>query len=179
MEFKESRTYANLMAAFAGESQAATKYNIFAQQAKKQGYEQIGDLFYETANNEQVHAKQWLKYIYGGTLPPTSGCLENAASGEHFENSEMYPGFAKIAKDEGFTEIAAKFELVSKVEKEHEERFKKLLSNLEQDKVFKKDHQVKWICKKCGHVHYGSDAPNSCPICGHPQAFFQEKIELQ
>lgn len=177
MEFKDSRTLANLMAAFAGESQAMVKYNIYALQCKKQGYEQIGDLFYETANNEQLHATQWLTYIHGGTLPSVTGCLEDAAGAEHYEQTEMYPGFAKIAKEEGYTDIAAKMELVAKVEKEHEERFKKLLSNMEQQTVFKKDSQVKWICKKCGHIHYGSEAPTVCPICGFPQAYFEEKAE--
>ncbi len=177
MEFKDSRTYANLMAAFAGESQARTKYTAYGQMARQEGYEQIGDIFDETSANEFVHASQWLKYIHGGNLPSTLPALEDAAGGEHYEWSEMYKQFAEEARTEGYTKIAASFELVAKVEKEHEERYRKLIDNLNQNKVFHKDTEVVWICRYCGHIHHGKDAPTTCPICGKPQAYFEERKE--
>ncbi|PWM36641.1 MAG: rubrerythrin family protein [Clostridiales bacterium] len=177
MEFKDSKTFSNLMAAFAGESQARSKYSSYADKARKDGYEQIGDIFDMTSDNEWKHAEIWLKYLRGGELPGTLDNLKDAADGEHYEWTEMYPDFAKVAKEEGFTEIAAKFELVAKVEKEHHERYVKLRDNLSQNLVFKRPTSITWICRACGHIHVGESAPVVCPICGRPQAFFEEKSD--
>lgn len=177
MEFKESRTYANLMAAFAGESQANTKYAAYGAKARKEGYQQLGELFAYTADNERYHAEQWLKYLHGGDLPGTLDNLKEAAAGEHFEWTEMYPDFAKTAREEGYPEIAAKMELVAKVEKDHFERYGKLTGNVAQSMVYKRPAQITWVCRICGHIHVAESAPAICPICGHPQAFFQQKAE--
>jgi len=169
---KGSRTEANLMAAFAGESQARNKYTYYASKAKKDGYEQIANLFLQTADNEKEHAKIWFKLLHDG-IQDTMTNLKDAASGEHYEWTDMYAGFAKTAKEEGFNHIAFLFEEVAKIEKEHEERYLALLSNVEEQKVFKKDEKVVWQCANCGHIHEGTDAPGICPVCDHPQAYFQ------
>ena len=173
MELKGSKTEKNLMEAFAGESQARNKYTYFASKAKKDGYEQIAAFFEETAGNEKEHAKLWFKYLNGGSVPSTKENLKAAADGENFEWTDMYARMAKEAREEGFNEIAAKFELVGKIEKRHEERYRALLNNLENDKVFKKDGDKMWICRNCGHVHIGSSAPSKCPTCDHPQSYFE------
>ena len=169
---KGTRTEANLMAAFAGESQARNKYTYYASQAKKDGYVQIGNLFIETAENEKEHAKIWFKLLHGG-MPDTVTNLKDAAAGENYEWTEMYAEFAKVAREEGFDQIADLFDGVGKIEKEHEERYLALLKNVEEGKVFKKDSQVVWICTNCGHIHIGDSAPELCPVCSHPQAYFQ------
>lgn len=172
-ELKGTRTEANLLAAFAGESQARNKYTYFASQAKKEGYEQIAAIFTETAENEKEHAKMWFKYVNGGSISNTAENLIAAAEGENYEWTEMYADFAKVAREEGFNDIAVAFELVGKVEKEHEERYRKLLENLETEKVFVKDDVVIWKCRNCGHIHVGKMAPALCPTCKHPQAYFE------
>lgn len=177
MEFKESRTYANLMAAFAGESQARSKYSAYGAKARKEGYQQLGELFEYTAENERFHAEQWLKYLHGGEIPGTPDNLRDAAAGERYEWTEMYPQFAKVAREEGYNEIAAKMELVAKIEKEHLERFEKLADNVRQGMVFRRPAQITWVCRVCGHVHVGDAAPVVCPVCSHPQAYFQQKAE--
>ena len=177
MELKGSRTEANLMAAIAGESQARNKYTYYAWQAKKEGYEHIANIFEETASNEQTHAYLWTLLIHGGALPKTEDALKDAAGGEHYEWSEMYKGFAEEARQEGFPDIAFQFEKVAAVEREHEERFLKLAENIHDQKVFQKDTTQKWICRFCGHVHEGDSAPAVCPLCKHPQAFFEIKAE--
>ena len=169
---KGSKTEANLLAAFAGESQARNKYTYYAAQAKKEGLNQIAKFFEETANNEKEHAKIWFKLLYNG-VPDTSTNLKDAASGERYEWTEMYAGFAKTAREEGFDRIAALFEAVAAIEKEHEERYRKLLDNLENCTVFKRDQPMEWICGNCGHVHVGSSAPEVCPVCDHPKAYFE------
>ncbi len=169
---KGTRTEANLMAAFAGESQARNKYTYYASQAKKDGYVQIGNLFIETAENEKEHAKIWFKLLHGG-MPDTVTNLKDAAAGENYEWTEMYAEFTKVAREEGFDQIADLFDGVAKIEKEHEERYLALLKNVEDGKVFKKDSQVVWICTNCGHIHIGDSAPELCPVCSHPQAYFQ------
>ena len=171
MDLKGSKTEANLLAAFAGESQARNKYTYYASQAKKQGYVQISNLFLETAENEKEHAKIWFKLLHGG-MPDTVANLKDAAAGEHFEWTEMYAEFAKEAKEEGFDEIAFLFEEVAKIEKEHEDRYKALLANIEDEKVFKKEEEVIWQCANCGHIHIGKEAPDVCPVCDHPQSYF-------
>ncbi|MEG0614242.1 MAG: rubrerythrin family protein [Oscillospiraceae bacterium] len=176
-DFKGSRTEANLMAAFAGESQARNKYTYFASKAKKEGYEQISNLFLETADNEKEHAKLWFKLLHDGDVPDTATNLEDAADGEHYEWTEMYDSFAKDARAEGFDKIAALFEGVLKIEKEHEERYRTLLENLKTDKIFIKDDVVIWKCGNCGHIHVGKTAPKICPVCSHPQAYFEVKAE--
>ncbi len=173
MELKGSKTEANLFAAFAGESQARNKYTFYATKARKEGMEHIAELFEETARNEMAHAKMWLKQIHGGDLPDTKTNLKDAAGGEHFEWTEMYKEFAETAKQEGFAKIAAWFELVGKIEKTHEERFLALLKNVEDDRVFQKNQKVTWRCLICGHIHEGDKAPTLCPVCEHPQAFFE------
>ena len=175
MELKGSRTEANLMTAFAGESQARNKYSYYASKAKKDGYVQIAQIFEETANNEKEHAKIWFKLLHDGGIPTTIENLKDAAEGENYEWTEMYAEFAVVAKEEGFNEIAALFEMVAKIEKEHEERYKKLLANIEGGVVFSKDNDIVWICSNCGHVHIGKKAPELCPVCAHPQAYFMEK----
>jgi rubrerythrin len=169
---KGSKTEANLMAAFAGESQARNKYTYYASQAKKDGYEQIANIFLETANNEKEHAKMWFKLLHEG-MPKTEANLLDAAQGENYEWTDMYAGFAKVAKEEGFADIAALFEGVALVEKEHEERYLALLKNVKESKVFEKDAVSVWHCINCGHVYEGKTAPEVCPVCAHAQAFFQ------
>lgn len=171
MELKGTQTEKNLWAAFAGESQARNKYNYYASQAKKDGYVQISRIFDETAHNEKAHAKIWFKLVHGiGSTPEN---LKDAAGGENYEWTEMYPSFAKTAREEGFDHIANLFEMVAKIEKEHDARYQLLLANIEEDKVFKRGEKVLWMCANCGHVHEGTDAPQVCPVCAHPQAFFE------
>ena len=177
MELKGSRTEANLMTAFAGESQARNKYTYYASKAKKDGYVQIAQIFEETANNEKEHAKIWFKLLHDGGIPTTVENLKDAAAGENYEWTEMYAEFAKVAKEEGFDHIAALFEMVAKIEKEHEERYKKLLANIEGGLVFSRDGDMMWICSNCGHVHIGKEAPEVCPVCAHPKAYFMVKAE--
>jgi len=174
---KGSKTEANLMAAFAGESQARNKYTYFAAKAREDGYEQIGNIFDETANNEKEHAKLWFKELHGGDVPSTMENLQDAANGENYEWTEMYQEFAKTAKEEGFTRIAYLFEEVAKIEKEHEERYLTLLNNIKDDKVFHKDGDKIWICRNCGHVYIGKDALDVCPVCKHPRSFMEVKAE--
>ena len=176
-ELKGTRTEANLMAAFAGESQARNKYTYYASKAKKDGYEQIAALFLETAENEKEHAKIWFKLLHGGAIPSTSENLADAAAGENYEWTDMYAGFAKEARDEGFDEIAALFEMVAKIEKEHEERYLKLLANIKDGVVFSKDGDAIWKCRNCGHIVVGKKAPELCPVCAHPKAYFEIKAE--
>ena len=175
MNLKGSRTEKNLMAAFAGESQARNKYTYFASKAKKDGYEQIAAIFEETANNEKEHAKMWFKELNGGKIPSTEENLLAASEGENYEWTDMYVEFAKVAREEGFMDLANKFEAVAAIEKHHEERYRKLLSNVEDKKVFSKDGEAIWICRNCGHVVVGKVAPEVCPVCGHPQSFFEVK----
>ena len=177
MEFKGSRTEANLMAAFAGESQARNKYTYYASKAKKDGYVQIAKIFEETAENEKEHAKIWFKLLHDGEIPATDANLADAAAGEYYEWTDMYAGFAKEAEEEGFTKIAALFRMVAVIEKEHEERYRKLLANVNDEVVFSKDHDVIWQCSNCGHLMIGKKAPQMCPVCAHPQAYFQIKAE--
>lgn len=174
-EFIGSRTYANLHAAFAGETQARSKYNYFGSQAKKEGYEQIAAIFNETADNEKEHAKIWFKLI--GGIGDTPANLKNAAEGENYEWTDMYKGFAETAHEEGFEDIAALFERVAQVEKEHEQRYLDLLNNYNEEKVFKREEQTVWVCRNCGYVYYGPEAPNVCPLCDHPRAYFQLYIK--
>ena len=177
MEFKGSRTEANLMAAFAGESQARNKYTFYAAKATNDGYEQIADIFTETANNEKEHAEIWFKFIHGGSIPETTENLVDAAAGEKFEWTEMYKEFEQVATEEGFTQIAALFKLVGGIEKEHEERFNTLRKNLENGIVFERTEEVVWICRNCGYIHTGKAAPKVCPVCTHPQSYFEIKAE--
>jgi len=160
------------MAAFAGESQARNKYTYFAGQAKKDGYEQIAKIFIETADNEKEHAKLWYKLLHGGEIPDTATNLKDAAEGEHFEWTDMYAKFAKEAREEGFADIATRFEMVAAIEKEHEERYKALIRNIDDGKVFRKDGPVEWECANCGHRHTNEAAPEVCPVCFHPKSFF-------
>ena len=175
MELKGSKTEQNLMAAFAGESQARNKYTYFASKAKKDGYEQIAAIFEETANNEKEHAKIWFKLLEGGSIKSTEENLKAAAEGENYEWTDMYAEFAEVAKEEGFDHIAYLFSEVAKIEKEHEERYKKLLKNIEDEVVFSNDGDTIWICRNCGHVVVGKKAPKLCPVCEHPQSFFERK----
>ncbi len=177
MELKGSRTEANLMAAFAGESQARNKYTYYASKAKKDGYEQIAAIFEETALNEKEHAKIWFKLLHGGNIPETIDNLKDAAAGENFEWTDMYAEFAKVAKEEGFENIAYLFEEVGKIEKEHEERYRKLIENIEGGLVFSRDGDKIWKCRNCGHICIGKEAPEVCPVCAHPQSFFEIKAE--
>lgn len=174
MELKGSKTEQNLMTAFAGESQARNKYTYYASKAKKDGFEQVAAIFEETAGNEKEHAKIWFKLLHDG-IPTTIENLEDAANGENYEWTDMYDGFAKTAKEEGFDHIAYLFTEVGKIEKEHEERYRKLLDNIKSGKVFVSDSPKIWICRNCGHIHYGEKAPNVCPVCEHPQSYFEEK----
>ena len=173
MELKGSQTEKNLAAAFAGESQARNKYTYFASKAKKEGYEQISAIFLETAENEKEHAKLWFKYLEGGEVKSTIDNLKAAASGENFEWTEMYKEFAETARKEGFLEIAEKFEGVAKIEKEHEERYLALLEKVEGKKVFISEDVAVWKCRNCGHIHVGKFAPELCPVCAHPQSYFE------
>ena len=175
-DLKGSRTHDNLMAAFAGESQARCKYTYYASKARKDGFMQIAEIFEETANNEKEHAKIWFETLQGG-IRGTAENLLDAANGEHYEWSDMYAGFAKTAREEGFMDIAAKFEAVGAVEKEHEERYRKLLSNVQNGLVFSRDGDTLWQCKNCGHIVIAKSAPQICAVCNHPQAYFQIKAE--
>lgn len=177
LRVKGTQTEKNLWTAFAGESQARNKYTYFASKAKKDGYEQIAAIFEETANNEKEHAKMWFKELNGGEIPSTEENLLAAAEGENFEWTDMYAEFAKTAKEEGFDDIAYKFEQVGKIEKEHEERYRKLLKNIEDKVVFSKDEDCIWICRNCGHIVVGKYAPEVCPVCAHPKAYFELKSD--
>ena len=177
MELKGSKTEKNLMEAFAGESQARNKYTYFASKAKKEGYEQIAAIFQETADNEKEHAKLWFKLLNGGDIPSTEENLKAAAEVENYEWTDMYDRMAKEAEEEGFTEIAAKFRGIAAVEKEHEARYRKLLENLENGEVFKRGSITIWKCRNCGHIVVGTEAPKVCPVCNHPQSFFEIKAE--
>ena len=177
MNLKGSKTEANLQTAFAGESQARNKYTYFASKAKKEGFEQIAAIFLETAENEKEHAKMWYKFLNGGEINSTAENLKDAAAGENYEWTSMYAEFAKTAHEEGFEDIAKKFEGVAKVEKEHEERYKKLLDNVTKELVFSKDGEKIWQCRNCGHICIGKEAPEVCPVCDHPKAYFQLKPE--
>ncbi len=176
-ELKGTKTEKNLQEAFAGESQARNKYSYYASKAKKDGYVQIAAIFEETAANEKEHAKIWFKLLHGGAVPSTVENLLDAANGENYEWTDMYDKFAKEAREEGFDDIAYLFEEVGKIEKEHEERYRKLLANIEGDLVFSKDGDVIWQCSNCGHICVGQKAPEVCPVCAHPQAYFQVKAE--
>lgn len=173
MELKGSKTEANLMAAFAGESQARNKYSYYASKAKKDGYEQIAAIFEETANNEKEHAKLWFKALHGGEVPSTLENLKDAAAGENYEWTEMYAEFAKTAKEEGFDEIAFLFEKVGEIEKHHEERYMTLVGNIENNLVFHRDEEVIWICRNCGHIYKGKDALEMCPVCKHSRSYME------
>ncbi len=177
MDLKGSKTEANLKEAFAGESMARNKYTYFASKAKKDGYVQIAQLFEETANNEKEHAKIWFKLLEGGAIKDTEENLLNAALGEMDEWTDMYPRMAKEAREEGFIEIAELFEGVAAIEKEHEERYRKLLQNVKDKIVFSRDGDCIWQCSNCGHIVVGKEAPNVCPVCAHPQSYFQIKAE--
>ncbi len=173
MDFKGSKTEKNLLAAFAGESQAKTKYEYYAEQARKDGYEQMAAIFSETAYNEGQHAKLWFKQLNGGKIPSTVDNLEDAAAGEHYEWSEMYKEFAETAREEGFDEVAFLFESVGKIENRHETRYNALRRNLEEGIVFTRTQETIWLCRNCGHIHVGKNAPLVCPTCGHGQAYFE------
>ncbi len=172
-ELKGTKTEKNLMEAFAGESQAHTKYLYYASKAKKEGYVQISNLFIETALNEKEHAKLWFKYLHGGEVPATTQNLEDAANGENFEWTDMYERMAKEAEEEGFKEIAAKMRMVGAIEKHHEERYRQLLKNINDEIVFSREGDVIWQCSNCGHIVIGKKAPQICPVCNHPQSYFQ------
>jgi rubrerythrin len=176
-ELKGSKTEENLKAAFAGEAQAHTKYQYYASKAEKDGYQQIGALFRETALNEKEHAKIWFKILHGDDVPGTEKNLEDGIAGEHYEWTDMYAGFAKTAREEGFTAIAALFEGVAKIEKEHEERYKALLANIKGGLVFSRDGDEIWQCANCGHIVVGKKAPELCPVCKHPKSYFQIRAE--
>jgi len=184
MELKGSQTEENLLTAFAGESQARNRYNYFASQARKEGYEQIAAIFTETADQEKEHAKREFKFLQGGEVEITAAfpagvigsTLENlkaAAAGEHYENTEMYPDFAKVADDEGFTEIATVFRSIAVAEKRHEDRYLALAKNITESRVFKRKKPVRWVCRNCGYVHEGTEAPETCPACAHPQSYYE------
>ena len=177
MELKGSKTEANLLAAFAGESQARNKYTYYASKAKKDGYEQIAALFLETADNEREHAKIWFKLLHDNGIPSTLENLRDAASGEHFEWTEMYAQFAKEAREEGFDHIAFLFESVAAIEKEHEERYLRLLDSVDGGLVFSRDGDAVWKCRNCGHICVGKEAPQVCSVCAHPQSFFEVRAE--
>ena len=175
MDLKNTKTEKNLLAAFAGESQAANKYEFFASQAKKDGYEQIANIFLETEKNERAHAKIWFKLLNGGQIKNTPENLKDAAAGENYEWTDMYKKFAEEAENEGFSEIADLFRKVAEIEKEHEQRYLALLNNINSNKVFERENETVWICLNCGHIHYGNQAPEKCPVCSHPKAYFQLK----
>jgi len=177
MELKGSRTEANLQTAFAGESQAHTKYQYYASKAKKDGYVQISNIFLETAKNEKEHAKIWFKLLHDGDIPDTMTNLNDAADGENYEWTDMYDEFAKVADEEGFTEIAEKFRMVGAIEKHHEERYRQLIGNIEGGLVFSRDGDRTWICSNCGHIVIGREAPEICPVCAHPQSYFELRSE--
>ena len=175
MELKGSKTEQNLIAAFAGESQARNKYTYFASVTKKEGYEQIAAIFQKTADNEKEHAKMWFKAL--GELGDTAKNLLAAAEGENYEWTDMYATFAKEAREEGFDDIARMFDFVGQIEKHHEERYRKLLANIEEGKVFKRDDVYVWKCRNCGHIHFGEEAPEVCPVCAHPKAYFELRTQ--
>ena len=177
MELKGSKTEMNLKEAFAGESQARNKYTYFASKARKDGYEQIAAIFEETAGNEKEHAKMWFKYLEGGEIKSTLENLEAAANGENYEWTDMYDRMAREADDEGFTEIARKFRMVGAIEKAHEERYKKLIENVEGELVFSSEEDTIWTCRNCGHIVIGKKAPEVCPVCNHPKSFFERKAD--
>jgi len=177
MNLKGTKTEANLLAAFAGESQARNKYTYYASKAKKDGYVQIANIFEETAANEKEHAKIWFKLLHDGAIPSTIENLKDAADGENYEWTDMYAKFAADARAEGFDKIATLFEEVGKIEREHEERYRKLLANIEGGLVFSKDNDTIWQCSNCGHIVVGKKAPEVCPVCDHPQSYFQVKAE--
>ena len=177
MDLKGTKTEQNLMTAFAGESQARNKYTYYASKAKKEGYEQIAAIFEETANNEKEHAKIWFKLLHGGKVPATLTNLEDAANGENYEWTDMYAKFAKEAREEGFNEIAVLFENVAKIEKDHEDRYRKLLASIKEGTVFSKDPAITWECGNCGFSYNGKDAIQVCPVCKHPQSYFMEKAK--
>ena len=177
MDLKGTKTEKNLMEAFAGESQARNKYTYFASKAKKDGYEQIAAIFEETAENEKEHAKMWFKLLQGGEIKDTMSNLKQAAEGENYEWTDMYDRMAKEAKEEGFDHIAFLFDSVGKIEKEHEARYKKLLENIEDGLVFSRDGDKIWKCRNCGHIVIGKEAPKVCPVCAHPQSYFEIKAE--
>ena len=177
MELKDSKTYMNLFAAFAGESQAAVKYTYYADAARRDGYNIISDIFKETSENERAHAKIWFKILHDGKVPDTAANLKDAANGEHYEWTEMYSEFAQTAREEGFERIAYLFEAVAVIEKNHEERYKKLLSDVENTTVFKKDKDVIWQCDVCGHLHRGPYALERCPVCMHEKNHFHIRCE--
>ena len=176
MELKGTKTEQNLLAAFSGESQARNKYTYYAAKAKKEGYEQIAAIFEETAYNEKEHAKIWFKLLHGG-MPSTETNLKDAAGGENYEWTDMYTQFAKEAREEGFTHIAYLLEKVGIIEKEHEARYLQLLENIKADQVFKKPEEQQWVCRNCGHIHVGTEAPKVCPVCTHPEAYFEIRSE--
>ena len=176
-ELKGTQTEKNLLTAFAGESQARNKYTFYASKAKKEGYNQIARFFEETAGNEKEHAEIWFKELHGGSIPETTENLLDAAAGEHYEWTDMYAEFAKVAKDEGFDKIAKLFEGVGAIEKTHEERYRKLLKNVEDGIVFSRDDDQIWQCRNCGHIVVGKKAPDVCPVCAHPQSFFEIRAE--
>jgi rubrerythrin len=176
-EIKGTKTEKNLNAAFAGESQARVKYQFYASKAKKEGYEQIASIFEETSDNEKEHAKIWYKILHDGGVPDTAENLKDAIAGENYEETEMYVKFAAEAREEGFEEIAKLFEEVGKIEAEHEKRYQKVLENIEKGIVFKGDGVTVWKCRNCGYIHIGDSAPEECPVCKHPQAYFEIRAE--
>ena len=175
--YKGTKTEENLKKAFAGESEARNKYDFFASKAKKDGFEQIAAIFAETAANEKEHAKMWYKELHGGAVEDTATNLEAAAAGENYEWTDMYKEFAETAREEGFTELAVKFEQVAAIEKSHEERYRKLLSNVRNKKVFSRDGDAIWVCRNCGHIVIGKEAPEICPVCAHPKAYSEIKAD--
>ena len=177
VDFESSQTKKNLEAAFAGESQATNKYAYYASKAKKEGYVQISDIFAETSGNEREHAKLWFKYLHDGAVPDTLTNLKDAAAGEHYEWTDMYAGFAKTAKEEGFERLAWQFDAVAKIEKTHEERYNDLAKLLKEDQVFAREEEQVWICTNCGHIHVGKNAPKVCPVCDHPQSYFALRVK--
>ena len=176
-KYAGTQTEKNLEAAFAGESQARNKYTYYASKAKKDGFEQIAALFLKTADNEKEHAKMWFKELHDGAVPDTATNLKDAADGENYEWTDMYAGFAKTAEEEGFKELAAKFRLVAEIEKHHEERYRALLKNVEAQEVFQKSEVKVWECRNCGHIVVGTKAPQICPVCAHPQSYFEVHAE--
>ena len=177
MELKGSKTEQNLLAAFAGESQARNKYTYYASQAKKDGYEQIAAIFQETADNEKEHAKMWFKALHGGKVPTTLQNLKDAAAGENYEWTDMYVQMAKEAREEGFEAIARQMEGVAAIEKHHEERYNRLAALIEKNEVFEKVSETCWKCRNCGHLYFGKTAPKACPVCAHPQSYFEICVE--
>lgn len=175
MKLEGSKTEANLIAALAGESQASVKYQLYAEKARQDGYEEMAQIFETTARNEKAHAQQWYEYLHGGQMADTKENLKLAASGEHYEWSDMYPSFAKVAKEEGFTEIAKKMEMIASIEKDHEERYRMLEQNIQDGSVFRKSDKVSWICRNCGYIYEGETAPMVCPVCKYKQSFFEMK----